>query len=126
MYRIATNAAYERLRSKRARPEVSLESFPPLFDEEGWHAQPVIDWSDCLNDPGAIAETRGAIEQAINHLPTEYRTAIFLRDVEGLSNEEVAATLGLTVAAVKSRVHRARLVLRGQLARYFAGWKRSW
>jgi RNA polymerase sigma-70 factor (ECF subfamily) len=126
IYRIATNAAYERLRSRRSRPEVSLESFFPVFDAEGRHAQPMLDWSDRLNDPGVIAETRGAIEQAINHLPPEYQTAVLLRDVEGLTNEEVAATLGLTVAAVKSRVHRARLVLRGQLARYFAGWKESW
>jgi RNA polymerase sigma-70 factor (ECF subfamily) len=119
IYRIAANAAYGRLRSKTSRPEVSLESFPPLFDEEGRYAQPVLDWSERLDDPAVAAETRRAIEQAINRLPEEYRTAILLHDVEGLSNEEVAATLGLTVAAVKSRVHRARLVLRQELAQLF-------
>jgi RNA polymerase sigma-70 factor (ECF subfamily) len=120
IHRIAANAAHDRLRSKRSRPEISLESFPPLFDEDGRHAQPVLDWSDRLDDPAVAAETRHAIEGAIGRLPAEHRTAILLHDVEGLSNEEVAATLGLTVAAVKSRVHRARLFLRRELARFFS------
>ncbi|MBI2467703.1 MAG: sigma-70 family RNA polymerase sigma factor [Candidatus Rokubacteria bacterium] len=120
LYRIAVNAAYQRLRSKRTRPEVPLEPFLPVFDEEGRLAEPVADWSAPLDDPAVAAEARTAIERAIAELPPDYRTAVVLRDVEGLSNAEVAEILGLSLPAVKSRVHRTRLALRGRLERYFA------
>ncbi len=120
LYRIATNAAYQRVRARRARPEVSLDPFLPVFDEEGRHAQPVVDWSSQLDDPAVAAETRTAIERSLSRLPEEYRVVILLHDVEGLPNEEVAASLGLTVAAVKSRVHRARLFLRQELAHLYS------
>ncbi|MFQ5899173.1 MAG: RNA polymerase sigma factor [Candidatus Methylomirabilia bacterium] len=119
IYRISVNAAYQRLRSRRARAEVSLESFLPVFDQEGRHAHPVADWSSQLEDPAVTAEVRAAIEQSFRRLPEEYRIATLLHDVEGLPNQEVAAALGLTVAAVKSRVHRARLFLRQELAHLF-------
>lgn len=120
LYRIAVNAAYQRLRAKRARPEVSLEPFLPVFDDEGRYIEPVVDWSSKLNDPAVAGETRAAIERSLGRLPEEYRVVIQLHDVEELPNEEVAATLGLTVAAVKSRVHRARLFLRQELAHLFS------
>lgn len=120
LYRIAANAAYQRLRQRRSRQEVPLEPFLPVFDDEGRYAQPVVDWSGRLDDPAVAAETRAAIERAFSRLPEEYRVAVLLHDVEGLPNEEVAAVLGVTVAAVKSRVHRARLLLRQQLARLFS------
>lgn len=120
LYRIAVNAAYQRLRSRRTRREVALEPFLPVFDEEGRLAEPVADWSAPLDDPAVGAEARTAIERAIAELPPDYRTAVVLRDVEGLSNEEVAEILGLSLPAVKSRVHRTRLALRGRLDRYFA------
>lgn len=120
LYRIAVNAAYQRLRAKRARPEVSLEPFLPVFDDEGRYIEPVADWSSKLNDPAVAGETRAAIERSLSRLPEEYRVVIQLHDVEELPNEEVAATLGLTVAAVKSRVHRARLFLRQELAHLFS------
>jgi len=116
LYRIAVNAAYQRLRAKRTRPEVPLEPFLPVFDEEGRLAEPVADWSAQLEDPAVAAEARAAIERAIARLPEDYRLVILLHDVEELPNEEVAQILGLTVAAVKSRLHRARLVLRHELA----------
>ena len=120
LYRIAVNAAYQRLRAKRARPEVSLEPFLRVFDDEGRYIEPVVDWSGKLNDPAVAEETRAAIERSLSRLPEEYRVVIQLHDVEELPNEEVAATLGLTVAAVKSRVHRARLFLRQELAHLFS------
>ncbi len=120
IYRITVNAAYQRLRSTRSRGEVSLEPFLPVFDEEGRHATPVVDWSSHLDDAAAARETREAIERAVSRLPEDYRIVFVLRDVEGLSNEEVAAALDLSVGAVKSRLHRARLFLRQQLARVFS------
>lgn len=120
LYRIAANAAYQRLQQRRSRQEVPLEPFLPVFDEEGRYAQPVVDWSRQLDDPALAGEVRAAIEQSLSRLPEEYRVVILLHDMEGLPNEEVAATLGLTIPAVKSRVHRARLFLRQELAHLFS------
>lgn len=116
LYRVTANAAYGRLRARRSRPEVSLEPLLPVFDEEGRHAQPVADWSPRLEDPAVAREARAAIERSLSRLPEEYRIVVLLRDVEGLSNEDVAGALGLSVPAVKSRLHRGRLVLRHALA----------
>lgn len=63
-------------------------------------------------------EARAALEKAINDLPEEFRTVVILRDVENQSNQEVAEILNLSVAAVKSRLHRARLALRRTLGEY--------
>jgi RNA polymerase sigma-70 factor (ECF subfamily) len=120
LYRMAANAAYSRLKARHRRQEVSLEPFLPVFDEEGRYAHPPVDWSDQLDDPALAGEVRAAIERSLSRLPEEYRAVILLHDMEGLPNEEVAATLGLTVAAVKSRVHRARLFLRQELAHLFS------
>ena len=57
--------------------------------------------------------------EALEKLPAEYRAVFILRDVEGFSNAEAGETLGISVAAVKSRLHRARLTLRGMLSSYF-------
>lgn len=115
IYRITANAAYERLRSRRSRLETSLEPLLPLFDDEGRHAARVQDWSRNLDDPAVAEELRSALERGIGELPEAYRAALVLRDVEGLTGEEAAEALGLTVAAVKSRLHRARLALRARL-----------
>jgi RNA polymerase sigma-70 factor (ECF subfamily) len=120
LYRIAANAAYERLRSRRSRAEVSLEPLLPVFDEEGRHVHPVVDWSARLEDPAVTGEVKAALERAVSRLPQEYRLVVILRDVEGLTNDEVAEALGLSVAAVKSRLHRARLFLRKELADRFS------
>jgi len=95
--------------------EISLDDVP-LFDENGRHAAPVADWSPSANDPSRQTELRMALGAALAELPPHHRTALILHDVEGLSNVEVAETLGLGVPNVKSRVHRARLFLRKRLA----------
>lgn len=119
LYRIATNATYERLRSRRSPAEASVETLLPVFDEAGRHVQPVVDWSSELEDPAIAREARSALERSIGRLPAESRIVLLLRDVEGLTSAEVADALGLTVAAVKSRLHRARLLLRQELAHLF-------
>ena len=125
VYRITANAAYERIRSRRSRVDVPLDPLLAVFDDDGRHVQAVADWSARLDDPAVAAETRSALERAVGRLAEDYRTVLVLRDVEGLTNEEVAEALGLTVAAVKSRLHRARLFLRGELASVFAPSRRS-
>jgi RNA polymerase sigma factor (sigma-70 family) len=64
------------------------------------------------------------IEKAVNELLVSYRVVFTLRDVEGLSNEEVAKVLGPSTGAIKSRIHRARLFLRDRLSDYFYEWRK--
>jgi len=121
IYRIAANAAYQRLRSRRSRAEVPLDPFLPVFDEEGRHAEPVIDWSSRLGDAAVAREAREAIERGISRLAPEYRTVVVLRDIEGLPNQEVAQVLEISENAAKIRVHRARQALRSLLDPYVRG-----
>jgi RNA polymerase sigma-70 factor, ECF subfamily len=116
-YRIVANAAYAKTRSRQARRhDLPLDDVLPFFDEDGRHATPLVDWSSDAYDPVTQTELREALTAAIADLPDLYRTVLVLRDVEGLSNQEVAEALGLNVPSVKTRVHRARLFLRKRLA----------
>ena len=117
LYRIATNASLMKYRRRR-EGHVSLEqsqspdgSGEPLQIPD-WSEQPL---GDLLN-----SETREVMQEGIAKLPEELRTVFVLRDIEELSNADVAEVLGISVAAVKSRLHRARIVLRDRLNRYFA------
>jgi RNA polymerase sigma-70 factor, ECF subfamily len=75
----------------------------------------MADWSARVDDHSVQTELRMALTSAIDELPPVARTALVLRDVEGLSHLEIAEALGLSVPIAKSRVHRARLFLRKQL-----------
>lgn len=119
LYRITANTAYQKLRGRRGRERAtSWESLLPQFDGEGRHARLMDDWSAKAEDPALQDEFRTVLRSAIDSLPPDYRTAFLLHDVEGLSNPEIARTLRISLAAVKSRVHRSRLFLRERLARY--------
>jgi len=83
--------------------------------------QPGVDWSPRLQDPALQAELQSALRAAIDELPAEHRATFLLHDVEGLSNPEIAETLQIKLATVKSRVHRARLFLRSRLTGYVGG-----
>lgn len=116
LYRIVANAAYQKLRSRQSRSrDVSWEEVLPVFDEQSRHVMPMADWSARVHDPTVQTELRMALTGAINELPAAYRTVLVLRDVDGLSNPEIAELLGFSVPLVKTRVHRARLFLRKQL-----------
>jgi RNA polymerase sigma-70 factor (ECF subfamily) len=119
VYRITANTAYEKLRRGRSRrSEVSWEELAPVFDEKGQHAEVAVDWTRRLKDPAIERELRSVLCAAIDELPTEYRTAFLLHDVEGLSSPEIAETLRVNPGTVKSRLHRARLFLRRCLSNY--------
>jgi RNA polymerase sigma-70 factor (ECF subfamily) len=64
------------------------------------------------------------LEKAIDELPEVYRVVFYLRDIEGLSNEEVSQVLEISVPAAKSRIHRARLYIRDKVSDYFYEWKK--
>jgi RNA polymerase sigma-70 factor (ECF subfamily) len=126
LYRIAANAAYQKLRSRRAKSrEIALDDVLPVLDEDGRHFEPMADWSERVDERALTGELREALERAIDSLPSDYRTALVMHDVEGLSNPDIAATLDISLPAVKSRVHRARLWVRKQLADYLEATPQS-
>jgi RNA polymerase sigma-70 factor (ECF subfamily) len=118
IYRICVNTCLMRLRGKRRGETVSIEEFMPVFTEDGMHASLIDDWSKEVERKALDKELGQVIQRFTGDLSEKYRVVFVLSDVEGLSNEETAQILGLTVPAVKSRLHRARLYLRERLTRY--------
>ncbi len=119
LYRIAANAAYQKLRARKAKAhEIAMDDVLPAFDAAGRHFEPMADWSDRVDEQALQGELRRVLGAAIDELPPDYRTALVMHDVEGLSNPDIAEALGISLPAVKSRVHRSRLFVRKQLAEY--------
>lgn len=118
LFRIATNAALMQRRRNERRPAESLEEYLPRFDESGRHARQDADLSLAARAEEILDRRRLAESalQGIDRLPELYRTAFVLRDLEEMPTSEVAAILGIDAAAVRQRVHRARLLLRGYLS----------
>jgi len=119
LYRITANAAYMKLRSRRSKAnEIALDDVLPTLDEEGRHFEPMDDWSTRVDEQALQGELRAELESAIAALPPDYRAAVVLHDIEGLSNPDIAEALGISLPAVKSRIHRSRLFLRQRLSNY--------
>ena len=108
LYRIAVNAALQRV---RRRPDDYLVE----RDEE---AAQIVDWTGDAASAAVRAELHAQLEHAVALLPPDLQVALVLRDIEGLSTAETAAVMELTEAAVKSRLHRARAVLRRHLQEF--------
>jgi RNA polymerase sigma-70 factor (ECF subfamily) len=115
--RIAVNEGLMKLRKRRSSKEV------PIEDTEGDDGAPtpreLADWKPNPEQELARSELENILQDAARLLPPTFRTVFYLRDVEGLSTEETAALLGLSVGAVKARLFRARLRLREDLSRIF-------
>jgi RNA polymerase sigma-70 factor, ECF subfamily len=119
IYRITANAAYQKLRTRRQKSaEIALDDVLPSLDGDGRHFEPMDDWSSRVDENAVQGELRDVLQRAIDGLPADYRTALVLHDVEGLSNPDIAEALGISLPAVKSRVHRSRLFVRKQLSDY--------
>lgn len=123
LYRIAANAALMLLRTRRRHPESPL-------DEAGMETggveiepgfAPALDWSRRPDEELQSAELRAHLQAAVDALPEAARVVFVLRDIEELSTEETAQLLDLSVPAVKTRLHRARLALRAAIGDYFSG-----
>ena len=114
IHRITVNAAYDKLRRRRRRREVPWDDLLTARNVEE-RRQSVDDRSGLASDPTAQIDLRSALTAAIDDLRAVDRTVFVLHDVDGMSNVDIAATLHLSVPAVKSRVHRARLLLRRRL-----------
>jgi RNA polymerase sigma-70 factor (ECF subfamily) len=118
LYRVTANTAYQKLRTRKARRhEIAWEDVLPTLDGEG-HFEPMEDWSARVDEGALQGELRDVLHGAIEALPPDYKTAFVMHDVEGMPNPEIAETLGISLPAVKSRVHRSRLFLRQRLSSY--------
>jgi len=117
IYRIATNLAISELRKRKRRKLVSL--FSPYTNEEGETLEMDPPDQSTLQDEALIeSERRKAVARAIKSLPEKYRAAVVLRDVEGLSYDRIAEVMNLSEGTVKSRINRARNLLKEKLSAY--------
>jgi len=118
LYRIAANAALMNRRASARRPSEPLDTFLPRFDDQGRHAATpaelqVAARADELLDRQVLA---GKAREVLARLPDIYRDAFVLKDLEEMTTADVARALDIEPAAVRQRVHRARLMLRGYLS----------
>ena len=118
LVRIAVNEALMKLRRRRPERTVSLDEEIQVGEDSV--PREVADWSPNPEQNYNQAELREILTRTIQGLPPGFRTVFILRDVEGLSTEETADALELSIPAVKSRLLRARLQLRERLNRFFA------
>jgi RNA polymerase sigma-70 factor (ECF subfamily) len=119
LYRVTVNAALARRRKTQIRERHRI--YKPLedFTEDGRHVSAVRRWTPSAEQAAMDREIHELIENAIAQLPNAYRDVVVMADMEDLPRAEVAQVLGLSVPAVKSRLHRARLLLRKSLAPHF-------
>jgi RNA polymerase sigma-70 factor (ECF subfamily) len=119
LYRVTVNAALNFRRRRAARTAQRLAEPLEDFAANGQHRGPVRRWAAGPEQLALDREAHQWIDAAIAQLPDMYRDVYLLADVEELPNAYIAELLGLSVAAVKSRLHRARLLMRNLLAPYF-------
>ncbi len=120
VHRIAANNALMRLRHRSVIKAAEGEFKGPEFTERGSLAEyPATDWSRRADEQVLDAELRRAIQQATDRLPEGYREVFLLKDVEGLSYEQISELTGDSVPAIKSRLHRARLFLREAIDQFY-------
>src|ERR1700674_1581589 len=115
--RIAVNEALMKLRKRKWDKTVWLDE--PATVGEDSVAREIAVWEDNPEQRYSQEELRDILDKAVNGLAAPYRTVFALRDMEGLSTEETAQALELSVPAVKSRLLRARLQLRDKLTAFF-------
>ena len=117
LYRITVNAAFMKLRKRKQDQSVSLDDMLPHLQNKAITQRNAF---GAQSDSLALNnEIRGSLEGAIQKLPDDYRAVFVLRDIDGLSNKEVGEILNLSIPAVKSRLHRSRLMLRKRLRRFY-------
>lgn len=119
LFRLATNVCLMKIRDREIDPSkvLPLEEYLPQQEEGKGPCAP--EWPHKPEEVLLSKESREKMMEAMEALPADYRAVFILRDIEGFSNAETGEALGLSVAAVKSRLHRARMSLRAKLAAYF-------
>jgi len=121
IYRIALNFSYMKIRKGSRNEYAPIEDHMPKFEKNGMHLNPVGSWADKAEDKLLRKEMKSHIVENIEKLSEKYKTVLVMRDIQGLSSSEVAEITGMTIPAVKSRLHRARLFLRDGLSSYYKG-----
>ncbi|MEO8661036.1 MAG: RNA polymerase sigma factor [Bryobacteraceae bacterium] len=115
--RIAVNESLMKLRKRKSDRTVSMDESIDTGEETV--VREIAVWEDDPEKQYSRDEIRAILDEAVDSLKPSFRTVFLLRDVEELSTEETAETLGLSIPAVKSRLLRARLQLREKLTRFF-------
>jgi RNA polymerase sigma-70 factor (ECF subfamily) len=123
LIRITVNQSLMKLRKQRALREVSLDE--GFHEERDVHPMEVTDWAPNPEQLYSVSELRDILDKALGELRLISRAVFVLRDIEGLSTDQTAEVLGLSHAAVKARLWRARLQLRESLTRYFGKQPKS-
>jgi RNA polymerase sigma-70 factor (ECF subfamily) len=120
LYRVTMNSSFMKIRARNRRRTVSMEDVEPNI-RHNWvgNRSELFD----VDTMSSRHELRDAIQSAIVNLPDEYRAIFVLRDIDGLSNESVSQVLQLSVPAVKSRLHRSRILMREQLRSHYQALK---
>ncbi|MBQ6374355.1 MAG: sigma-70 family RNA polymerase sigma factor [Clostridia bacterium] len=108
VYRITMNTCLDELRRRKSRPSTSLDG---LLDT-GWSPS---DTGETPEQHALRSEQRRGLTQAIGELPDDMRAAVVLRDVQGMSYEEIAQVLSANVGTIKSRISRGRERLREKI-----------
>ena len=117
LYRIVVNAAFMKLRKRKQDQTVSMDDLSPAIKQ---YCIEKDAFSGSYSQNLAVShEMQAVIQSAVNRLPDQYRAVFVLRDVDGLSNQETGEILNLSIPAVKSRLHRSRIMLRKKLPRYY-------
>jgi len=117
LYRITVNTALARLRQRKKEDKVFVEEYMPKFNNDGYHfVRPVVDWSQDVDKIVTNKQLLNIVKNTIDQLQPLDKAVVILSDFEERTNREIATALGLSVQAVKARLHRARLFLRGKLA----------
>ena len=119
LVRIAVNEALMNLRKQRSAPAMVALDEPISDGEDQEIRRELADWGDNPEQRLGKLELGEILFKAIENLEPPYRLVLMLRDMEELSTEETAQTLGMSIPAVKSRLLRARLMLRNKLSRHF-------
>jgi RNA polymerase sigma-70 factor (ECF subfamily) len=112
LHRIVVNAALMKLRTRRRKPEQSIEELLPSFLEDGHLERPASPWRKSALEGLERDELRVLMHEKIQVLPENYRNVLLMRDIEELDTQETAELMGISEGAVKTRLHRARLALR--------------
>jgi RNA polymerase sigma-70 factor (ECF subfamily) len=124
MYRILHNLYMDAMRKRARHPAVSLDQSAGDADEGSWE-QRLADPDATPADLTETAEVQVVVRSALHGLETEYRVAVVLCDMEGLSYEEIAQVTGVPIGTVRSRIHRGRQQLKSALRPFATGSKAS-
>lgn len=118
LHRVTVNAVLMLRRKQTSRAARELSDPLDVFKDDGEHAHAARPW-DAPEARVEEAERKQLLDAAIDRMPEVYRDVLLLADIQEMPNADIADALGLSLPAVKTRLHRARLWLRNELARHF-------